>query len=71
MLTLIQAIPCPGVTPWDFALDPTGRWLVVAMNTSNSISEFAVDRFTGKLTVTAETLSLPQPSNVAFMRAAD
>ena len=68
-LTLIQTIPCPGVTPWDFALDPTGRWLVVAMNTSNSISEFAVNRFTGLLTVTAETLSLPQPSNVAFMRA--
>jgi len=68
-LQLIQVIPCPGVTPWDFALDPTGRWLLVAMNTSNSISEFAVDPFTGMLTTTAETLSLPQPSNVAFMTA--
>jgi 6-phosphogluconolactonase len=68
-LQLIQVIPCPGVTPWDFALDPSGRWLLVAMNASNSIAEFAVDFLTGKLTATTETLSLPLPSNVTFMRA--
>jgi 6-phosphogluconolactonase len=59
------------LTPWDFALDPTGRWLVVANNASNSIAVFAVNRFTGKLEATAETLSTAQPSNVTFMRAED
>jgi 6-phosphogluconolactonase len=68
-LQLVQVIPAGGLTPWDFALDPTGRWLVVANNASNSIAVFGVDRITGKLTATTETLSLPQPSNVTFVRA--
>jgi 6-phosphogluconolactonase (cycloisomerase 2 family) len=41
------------------------------MNTSNSISEFAVDPLTGKLAATTETLSLPLPSNVAFVRSSN
>ena len=68
-LQQIQVISSQGLSPWDFALDPTGRWLVVANNVSNSIAVFAVDRVSGKLTATAETLSLPLPSNVTFVRA--
>lgn len=70
-LALIQTIPSQGQSPWDFALDPTGRWLVVANNVSNTINLFEVDRRTGKLEATTQSFTMSQPSSVTFVRGED
>ena len=70
-LSEVQRISCQGKTPWSFSLDPSGRWLLIANSGSNSIAVFSVDPDTGKLTATPESLSIAQPSNVTFLRAAD
>lgn len=68
-LEQIQVIPAQGQSPWDFALDPSGKWLVVANNVSNTVVVFKVNRGTGLLEATTETFSTPQPSSITFVRA--
>jgi 6-phosphogluconolactonase len=70
-LTEVQRISSAGKMPWDFSLDPSGRWLLVANKASNSINVFAVDPASGKLTPGDTWLPINQPSNVTFLPAAD
>lgn len=65
-LRLLQAIDCGGLVPWSFALNGSGRWLVVANQGSNNLSAFAVDRANGLLTATDKRLDLGKPTSVAF-----
>ena len=37
--------------PWDFSIDPTGKYLVAANNTSSSIKVFRLDQQTGTLSL--------------------
>ena len=68
-LTQIQTIADPGTSPWDFTIAPSGRWLLVDNNVSNTVDEFAVDPITGLLSATGVSFATTQPSNVAFMPA--
>jgi 6-phosphogluconolactonase len=61
----IQRIATGGQGPRSFAIDPTGRWLLVT-NDSDSVNELKVDRATGKLSTTQESLSAPKPATVIF-----
>jgi 6-phosphogluconolactonase len=65
-LTEIQRVPSQGKIPWSFGIDPTGHWMLVADQGSNSVVVFAVDSKTGKLATTDESLSVPNPVAVAF-----
>lgn len=62
----IQRIAAQGKSPRSFAFDPTGRWLLVANDVSNSIVVFGVDR-SGKLSATGESMSVPSPAVLAFL----
>jgi 6-phosphogluconolactonase len=62
----IQRVPCNGKTPWSFGLDPTGRWMLVTNEASDSVSVLHIDPATGLLTVTNESLSIPKPVTVVF-----
>lgn len=62
----IQRISAGGKTPWSFGLDLTGHWMLVTNEASNSVVELEVDRATGKLAATDQTLSIPKPVNVTF-----
>jgi 6-phosphogluconolactonase len=63
----IQRVSSQGKQPWAFGIDPTGRWLLVANNGSNAIDVLAVDRSSGTLRATGESLSVPGAAAVAFM----
>jgi 6-phosphogluconolactonase len=67
-LTEIQRISPPGKIPWSFGIDPTGRWMLVADQGSNSVDVLAIDSKTGKLSTTGESVSIPNPVTVAFYR---
>lgn len=64
--TLDQVVPCGGDWPRNFALDPSGRCLLVANQHSNSIVVFARDETSGRLTLTGQTLALPSPVCLRF-----
>jgi 6-phosphogluconolactonase len=66
-MRLVQRISSGGKIPWDFSLDPSGRWMLVANTNSNSIAVFAVNQQSGELTPTQETMSVTLPSNVTFI----
>jgi 6-phosphogluconolactonase len=66
-LTEIQRIASQGKEPWNIAIDPTGRWMLVCNDQSNSVNVLAVDRKTGKLSATGESLTVPKPTISIFV----
>jgi 6-phosphogluconolactonase len=62
----IQRISSQGKTPWSFGMDPTGHWMLVTNEVSNSVTVFSIDPATGMLSATNESLSIPNPVTVAF-----
>ena len=66
-LRRIQIIPTGGGHPRYFAIDATGRWLIVSNRHSDLITVFALDPATGRLSATAQSLSLPTPLGLAFV----
>ena len=53
-LSLVGHVGCGGVCPRNFALHPSGQWLVVANQTTGNLVVFGVDRETGWLTQSSE-----------------
>lgn len=49
-LTIVQLLPCGGAKPRFFALDPAEKWLLCANQDGSSVTVFARDAQTGKLT---------------------
>jgi 6-phosphogluconolactonase len=55
-----------GETPRSFTIDPTGRFLIVMMQRSNSIVPLRIDPHSGKLSPNGEKLVLPRPVCALF-----
>ena len=49
-LSLVEYEPTRGQTPRNFAIDPTGRWLIAANQRSGTLAVFTIDQNTGALT---------------------
>jgi 6-phosphogluconolactonase len=54
--------------PRNFGIDPTGRWLIAAGFDSDSVVVFSIDAQTGKLTPTGQSITIPQPVCVKFLK---
>ena len=65
-LALEQVIPTEGDWPRNFSLHPTGQWLLVANQRSDSVVVFARDQKNGRLTPTRRRLALPSPVCLRF-----
>jgi 6-phosphogluconolactonase len=65
-LTEMQRISSQGKAPWSFGIDPSGHWMLVTNEASNSVAVLRVDPVTGKLAATGESSSVPSPVTVAF-----
>jgi len=55
-----------GTTPRNFAIDPRGRYLVVANQDSDTLVVMAIDPNTGLLALTGPPTSVPSPACVAI-----
>ena len=64
-LTLLNRTPCGGKVPRHLALDPSGRWLLVANQASDNISTLARDMRTGQLTA-GKSFALSKPQCLVF-----
>jgi 6-phosphogluconolactonase len=65
-LTEIQRIASGGRLPWSFGIDPSGHWMLITNEGSNSVVVLKVDPSTGRLSVTGESATVPKPVTVAF-----
>ena len=52
-----------------FGIDPTGRWMIVGNQSSDSVLVFAIDAKTGRLTPTGQTAEVGAPVSVVFRTA--
>jgi 6-phosphogluconolactonase len=60
-LTYIQNVSTGGKWPRNFALDSSGRFLLVANQNTNNIVSFKIDSKTGKLAPTGHLTEVPSP----------
>jgi 6-phosphogluconolactonase len=65
-LTLIQSVSSVAQVPRNFALDPTGCWLIAAGQKSNRLAVFKIDPATGRLTATDQFVEVAGPTCVLF-----
>jgi len=68
-LKLIDEFPTMGKTPRNFAIDPTGKFLLAANQESNNIVTFRIDSSTGRLMPTGDIVEAPAPVCITFVAA--
>ncbi|SMF99730.1 3-carboxymuconate cyclase [Burkholderia singularis] len=66
-LSLVGRQPTLGKTPREFAIDPSGKWLIVGNQDSDSVIVFRRDVATGKLTPEPTRLKLSKPVDFKFV----
>ena len=66
-LVLDQVVSTEGDWPRNFSLDPTGRWLLVANQRSDSVVVFGRDPDNGRLTSTRQRIAIPSPVCLRFL----
>jgi 6-phosphogluconolactonase len=66
-LALDQVVSTDGDWPRNFSLDPTGRWLVVANQRSDSVLVLGRDPENGRLTPTRQRIAIPSPVCLRFL----
>jgi 6-phosphogluconolactonase len=60
--------PTMGKTPRNFAIDPTGKFLLAANQESNNIVVFRIDAITGALSPTGDMVEAPAPACITFLQ---
>ncbi|MGC1636025.1 MAG: beta-propeller fold lactonase family protein, partial [Candidatus Acidiferrales bacterium] len=63
-LTLVEFVPTGGRTPRNFAIDPSGQWLVAANQDSNNIVTFRINTKSGRLTPAGQSIEVNSPTMV-------
>lgn len=69
MLTYVDRISTYGKGPRDFTIDPTGNFVLIANQNSDSISIYKRNKETGKLTFTGNRLTIGNPVCLKFVPA--
>ena len=67
-LHLKNEYPTMGKTPRNFAIDPTGKFLLAANQESNNIVVFRIDGVTGALSPTGDLVEVPAPVCITFLQ---
>ncbi len=68
-LSEVERVPAGGSEPRHFALDPTGAWMLVALQKSNRIVTLRIDRKTGRLSDAGISAEVGSPVCVRFFPA--
>ncbi len=66
-LTFIQRMTDGIKVPRNYAIDPTGKWLVCGDLRANNVTVYRIDPETGRLAL-AGTVSVPEPLCVRFLQ---
>lgn len=66
-LTHLEHVSTQGKTPRNFTIDPTGRFLLVANQESDSVVTMRIDPVTGRLKPTGHSAEVPTPVCLKFL----
>jgi 6-phosphogluconolactonase len=66
-VTLLDNVDTQGRTPRNFGIDPTGSFLLALNQSSNNVVVFRIDKKTGGLSPTGQTVEAPGPMCVRFL----
>lgn len=70
MLTFVQRQPTYGKNPRDFAIDPTGSWMIVANQGSDSMYIFRINKESGKISMLMNSkVEIGNPVCIKFVPA--
>lgn len=67
-LSLVQRTSSDGNKPWGFAIDSSGKWLLVANQQSGTVHEFSIDPASGMVSDTGQSADVPAPVSIAFVK---
>jgi 6-phosphogluconolactonase len=67
ILTLVDQTLSGAIMPRNFAIDPTGSYMLVAHQYSNNVIVFKIDSATGRLTKTGNQIELQVPVCIQFV----
>lgn len=67
ILSLVEQSLTGGIMPRNFAIDPTGTYLLVANQFGNNVVVFKIDRATGRLSKTGNEIKLDVPVCIQFV----
>jgi len=67
-LTFVQFAPCGGKAPRHFKIDPSGKWMLIGHQDSNTISVLALDPEKGTLGEPSAPVSTPKPICILFAK---
>jgi 6-phosphogluconolactonase len=65
-LDVLEVEPIRGAWPRNFNLDPSGRWLLAAGKDSNTVTVFAIDQVSGKLSYPTRRI-YPVPRSICIL----
>ena len=65
LLSLVEIVPAGVKTPRNFAIDPSGKWLLAGGQNSDTVAVHAIDPESGKLTLTG-IFEVPTPVCLCF-----
>jgi 6-phosphogluconolactonase len=68
LLSLIERVSTRGKMPRHFAIDPSGKWLLVGNQDSNTVVTFRINEVSGHLTPTAQSIEVNSPAMLEFVR---
>jgi len=66
-LKLVEQAPSGAIMPRNFAIDPTGAYLLAAHQYSNNVVVFKIDLATGRLEKTGHEIKLDVPVSIQFV----
>jgi 6-phosphogluconolactonase len=66
-LSPIEIVPSQGKAPGNFQIDPTGKYLLVANEDSDTVVVYRIDPDAGRLTPTGPVINVPCPQNMVFL----
>ena len=66
-LSLVEIEKTGGRTPRNFNLDPSGKWIIAANQSSGDLHVFSLDQNTGALAPAAGRIEIPAPVCVVFL----
>jgi len=66
-LCFVQRIATGGAVPWAMRIHPSGKWLLVAHQRSNSVNVFSIEQATGLLTDTGISAEAPSAVSITFV----
>ncbi|TSJ43384.1 lactonase family protein [Mucilaginibacter corticis] len=66
-LTFIDGYSSMGKSPRNFVIDPTGNFLFISNQYSDSVTVYKIDKSTGKLTLTQTAIKIDGPMCIRFV----